>query len=317
MQTTHTRIENILTRTSGYLAGITSHSLQPYRGCTFGNSLCGVGCYVQHNGHVLRGRTWGTFLEVRDNAAESYLKHFPRESAWGRRHHGEFSIFCSSSTDPFLPQEASLGVTRSLLEAMCRVPPDHLLVQTHSPLVCSALAELTQLQTRCRVRVQISIESDLDRLPGLPPPASSVDQRLAACATLRDAGLEVAVAVAPLLPIRDPERFFARISQVAGSVIIDHFIGGDGSPDGSRTRRTALPEAMARVDPRSVSLDYRDQMVEIAQRCLPGRVGVGQDGFAGRWLPENSCTAGTQTVAAELTAERPVLGPNPPAAINR
>jgi hypothetical protein len=66
---TETTVKNILTRTSGYLRTVTSHSLQPYRGRTFGNSLCGVGCYVQHNGHVLQGRPWGGFLEVRTNAA--------------------------------------------------------------------------------------------------------------------------------------------------------------------------------------------------------------------------------------------------------
>jgi hypothetical protein len=47
----------------GYLRTVTSHSLQPYRGCTFGNSLCGVGCYVQHNRHLLAGRQWVGFLK--------------------------------------------------------------------------------------------------------------------------------------------------------------------------------------------------------------------------------------------------------------
>jgi hypothetical protein len=78
-------IGNILTRTTGYLKTVSSHSLQPYRGCTYGNSLCGVGCYVQHNGHILKGRDWGGFLEVRTNAAESYLTHAPRERRWARR----------------------------------------------------------------------------------------------------------------------------------------------------------------------------------------------------------------------------------------
>jgi hypothetical protein len=41
---------------------------------------------------------------------------------------------------------------------------------------------------------------------------------------------------------------------------------------------------MAAVDPESVTLDYRDRMVAVARRFLPGRVGVGSDGFAGRFL---------------------------------
>jgi hypothetical protein len=67
-------------------------------------------------------------------------------------------------------------------------------------------------------------------------------------------------------------------------VVLDHFIGGDGSPDGGRTLRTLLPAAMQRLDPDSTQLAYRDRMADIARRHLPGRVGVNVDGFAGRYL---------------------------------
>jgi hypothetical protein len=40
---------------------------------------------------------------------------------------------------------------------------------------------------------------------------------------------------------------------------------------------------MAAVDPASVTLAYRDAMVQVAQRYFPGRVGVCIDGFAGRF----------------------------------
>ena len=56
MDLSFTDVANPLTRTGGYLAGVTSHSLQPYRGCPLGSSLCGVGCYVQHNPWLTRGR---------------------------------------------------------------------------------------------------------------------------------------------------------------------------------------------------------------------------------------------------------------------
>lgn len=278
---TRTTVRNPLTRSSGFLAGIVSHSLQPYRGCTFGQALCGVGCYVRHNGHVLQGRSWGAFLEVRENTAEAYAENHAREAAWARRRGGEFSIFCSSATDPFLPQERVCRVTARLLETMCALPADLLVLQTHSPTVADARDVLRELATRCRLRTQVSIESDQDRLPGLPPPSASVERRIEACARLRDAGLFVVVTVAPLLPIADPRRFFQRISEVADAVVIDHFIGGDGSPDGRRTRRTPLPEAMARIDPESTTLAYRERMVLEARRALPGRVGVHRDGFAG------------------------------------
>jgi DNA repair photolyase len=283
MTVTETTIGNILTRTTGFLRTVTSHSLQPYRGCSYGNSLCGVGCYVQHNRHVVRGREWGSFLEVRTNAAESYLAHCESERAWARRRELAFSIFCSSSTDPFVPQEARYGVMRGVLEAMLRRPPDELIVQTHSPLVTREIERLSRLAERCRVRVHVSIETDRESLPGLPPPAASVEKRLAACGATREAGLFTVVTVAPLLPIADPERFFARIGAVADAVVLDHFIGGDGSPDGARTRQTELPAVMALLEPQSLSLEYRDAMVAVARRHV-ARVGVSRDGFAGRYL---------------------------------
>lgn len=286
---TETTVKNILTRTSGFLRTVTSHSLQPYRGCSFGNAACGVGCYVRHNGHLLQGREWGSFLEVRTNAAESYLANAPAERRWAAKREMSFGIFCSSSTDPFVPQEARFRVTESILRAMRIEPPDELIVQTHSHRVAEAdtVALLSELSQHCRLRVHVSIETDLDPFPGLPPHASPVERRLEACAALRNAGLRTIVTVSPLLPIGDPDRFFARLAVIADAVVIDHFIQGDGSDDGSRTLRTDLPAAMQAVDPESLTLAYRDRMVEIARRHLAGRVGVNIDGFAGRFLADH------------------------------
>jgi DNA repair photolyase len=284
-----TTIKNVLTRTTGFLRTVTSHSLQPYCGCTFGNSLCGVGCYVQHNGRLLKARKWGSFLEVRTNAAQSYLDNYDAEAGWARRRSdsrgpGQFSVFCSSSTDPFVPQEFRYGVTRSVLEAMRRRPPDRLILQTHSHRVPEYVGLLRDLASRCDLRFHVSIETDREQIPGLPPHSSSVENRLDACARLREAGLWTVVTVSPLLLIRAPHQFFSRIAEVADAVVLDHFIGGDGSTDGGRTLSTPLPAAMRLVDPGSVELAYRDEMCSIARRYLPGRVGLNVDGFAGRYF---------------------------------
>lgn len=276
-------MKSILTRTSGYLEAVCSHSLQPYRGCPLGSSLCGVGCYVRHSGHITKGREWGRFLEVRRNAAEAYIDGYERERTWARSRRGKFVIFLSSATEPFPAQERRFGATRSVLSVMLERPPDGLIVQTHSPLALDALDLLVPLASRCDLRVHVSIETDRDRLPGLPPPASPVGRRFEAAKALKAAGLRVVITVAPLLPIADPERFFARIAESADAVVLDHFIGGDGSAGGARTLRTSLPAAMSAVDPASVALDYRDRMAAVAEKQMPGRVGVGPDGFAGRF----------------------------------
>jgi len=272
-----TRVENVLTRTSGFLKTVSSHSLQPYRGCSFGRTLCGAGCYVQHNAWLTQGRAWGTFLEARENAADSYEAHYEPERRWGRRRLGAFSIFMSSATDPFVPQEARLGISRAVLNRMVDLPPDLLILQTHSPAVARHIALLQRLP--CELRVHISIETDRERIPGLPPPAASVDARFKAAHALKAAGLKTVITVSPLLPIADPESFFARVAACADAVVLDHFIGGDGTPDGRRTLRTPVPAACARLEPDFLSLAYRDRMAAVAGRHLP--TGVNIEGFAG------------------------------------
>src|SRR3954464_14755139 len=115
MQLTVANVSQILTRTSGFLHDVCSHSLQPYRGCALGNSLCGAGCYVQHNIYVTRGQPWGSFVEARTNASDAYRAQYEREKRWARASRGAFGIFLSSSTEPFQPMERTHRVTRSVL----------------------------------------------------------------------------------------------------------------------------------------------------------------------------------------------------------
>lgn len=286
MEISQVEVASILTRSSGFLRTVSSHSLQPYRGCPLGSSLCGQACYVQHSPWVTRGRPWGSFLEVRGNAAESYLAQVSRERAWARRR-GEFVIFMASATEPFPVAERRFGVTQRVLRAMAQEPPDLLIVQSHT-------AEVTRYQELLRalprVRIHLSVETDRERLPGLPPPAVPVRQRLEAAGQLKAAGFTVVITVSPLLPIEHPERFFARVAEVADAVVLDHFIGGDGTPDGRRTARTAVPAAMRALEPGSERLDYRDRMAVVARRFLP--VGLSVDGFAGRYLQEDEGSGG-------------------------
>src|SRR5215471_7744108 len=222
-------VSQILTRTSGFLHDVCSHSLQPYRGCALGNSLCGVGCYVQHNFYVTKGEPWGSFVEARVNAAEVYREQYEREKNWARKARGKFGIFLSSSTEPFQPAERMHRVTQKVLEAMVDLPPDFLILQTHSHHVTDYIELYQKLIRVCDLRVHISIESDRDELPGLPKSASSVSKRTEAAGTLKENGVPVIVTVAPLLPIADPDAFFRKLSEVADAVVIDHYIGGDGS----------------------------------------------------------------------------------------
>jgi DNA repair photolyase len=175
-------------------------------------------------------------------------------------------------------------VTRKLIETMIKLPPDQLIIQTHTNRVTMYLDLYRELSSSCDLRFHISIESDRPRFQGLAAPPCSVNARFNAAARLKSAGLRVVITVSPLMPIEYPRIFFERIAAVADAVVVDHFIEGDGTPNGTRTSRTALVQVMRQVDPRSVFLPYRDQMVAIAQEVMPGSVGVSKDGFAGRFL---------------------------------
>jgi DNA repair photolyase len=170
-----------------------------------------------------------------------------------------------------------------VLEAMLDHPPDALILQTRSPQVVDHLPLLLKLAARTRLRVHLTVETDRLGLEGLPPAASTPQARLTAARTLKVAGLPVVITVSPLLPIADPDKFFEAVAECGTAVVLDHFIGGDGSSLGSRTLRTALPQAMAAVEADSVLLAYRDRMAAVAARIMPGRVGLSIDGFAGRF----------------------------------
>ena len=280
MEVTKTYCTSILTRTSGYLRKVSSHSLNPYIGCGYGNSSCGEGCYVQFNQWLLRGRRWGNFVDIKVNADKVYSKTAQTERRWASQKGVPFSIFFSSSTDPWQPIERKNRLTRRILNAMREEVPDMLILQTHSSMILEDVGCVVALGRLCDLRVHLSIEGDQDSLPGLPPPPCSVDQRIHLIKEFTLRGVTVVVCMSPLYPLRDPDYFFSRITESgASAVVIDHFIEGDGTQDGSRTKRTRLPLAIKSFDEQALELSYREKVAAIARNYLP--VGISAPGFAG------------------------------------
>lgn len=282
MQINLVQSKTLLTRSSGYLKGVCSHSLNPYSGCGYGLSSCGEGCYVRFNQWLTRGREWGKFVDVKINAKELYIQSAEKEKNWAHQRSIPFTIFMSSSTDPWQPAEKKYRVTRAVLQAMATCPPDTLILQTHSANILDDQETLLELAQRCSLRVHISIEGDRNRLPGLPSPPCSVEQRISALEQLSAQGLKTVACLSPLYPLENPQLFFTRLKSAgADAVIIDHFIEGDGTAEGSRTLKTRLPVAMSQVQEDSVYLPYRNQIINIARTFLP--VGVSAEGFAGHY----------------------------------
>ncbi len=229
---------SILTKTGGFLKEGFTHTLNPYLGCSFAKAACGVFCYAQHNGWITKGRPWGLYGAKQD-AVAAYVRDHDRLKRPRRGAPKPVRIYMSSSTDPYLPQEATLRLTRGVLEVMQDRPPDLLVVQTRSPLVARDLDLLTALGERCAVWLSMTVETDLDPVPGLPPHATPPARRLEVLAQARSAGVSAQATVSPLLPIDDLDRFGRALGAAADRVIVDHYLLGDGS-GGLRTARTPL-----------------------------------------------------------------------------
>ena len=219
-------------------------------------------------------------MDVKTNDLHS--KTVDKEKSWAHRQSIPFSIFMSSSTDPWQPAEKKYRITRTVLQAMQIKPPDEIILQTHSSTILEDVDLIAELSLSCKLRVPISIEGDRDQLPGLPPPPCSIDSRIQALEQLSSRGIFTVICLSPLYPLNDAELFYIRLKSAgASAVIIYHFIFGDGTSDGSRTQKTSLPAIMKNIMPESIHISYRDKVIYIARNYLP--TGVSAAGFAGNY----------------------------------
>jgi DNA repair photolyase len=161
-------------------------------------------------------------------------------------------------------------------------PPDELILQTHATAMRDDLDLVAALSQKCRLRVHVSLEGDTEHLPGLPSPPSSIEDRIELLRQLSSAGIFSVACLSPLYPMRNSTAFFEQLAGAGvDAVVIDHFIQGDGTREGSRTWKTDLPRSMAAVSAESTRLEYRDRIAAIARDYLP--VGISAAGFAGHY----------------------------------
>jgi DNA repair photolyase len=152
----------------------------------------------------------------------------------------------SSSTDPYIPQERTLKHTRALLEEMVQRPPDVLVLQTHNTLIQRDLQLIHTIAAQCELWVSVTVETDMDPVPGFPPHASRPAARLDVLNAFRQAGIQTQATVSPLLPLADPEIFARQLDVACARVIVDHYLIGDGSK-GLRTQRTDFVQRLVQA----------------------------------------------------------------------
>ena len=199
----------------------------PYLGCTFGCSYC-YAMFLPQNRRPKED--WGRWFAAKRNAIELAERRAPKLAGQ--------ALYMSSVTDPYLPAERSLHLTRGILEALAPYQP-RLLVQTRGPLVVRDLDVLAQFDA---VRVNMSIPTDSERVrQAFEPKAPPLERRWQAAAEVHDAGIPVGLCLTPLLPLDDPEAFVERIAAFRPEVLVVQDFhdshGGFGADTGVAARR--------------------------------------------------------------------------------
>src|SRR5688572_18338376 len=159
----------------------------PYLGCSFGCTYC-YAMFLPQNRRPKED--WGKWFQAKTNAVELAKKHAHKVATQ--------AVYCSSVTDPYLPAERSLKLTRGILEALAPHQP-RVLIQTRCPLVVRDVDVLSRFRA---VRVNMSIPTDSEAVRrAFEPKAPPLERRWEAVAAVRAAGIAVGVCVTPMLPL--------------------------------------------------------------------------------------------------------------------
>ena len=168
-------------------------TLNPYTGCAHRCTFCYVRAFERRADRPSDDR-YGRSIRVKVNVAEVLRRELARAS-WQRE-----GVVVGAATDPYQPAEGRFRLTRAcLVELSAAWTPISII--TRGPLVVRDLDVLLDASSRAGVDVAVSLPTLDERVwrttePGTAPPAS----RLEAVRRLAEAGIDVAVAVAPILP---------------------------------------------------------------------------------------------------------------------
>lgn len=169
------------------------YSVNPYRGCFHGCSYC----YARRT-HEYLSLGAGTDFErtiVIKPRAPMLLRRALAKKTWN----GELILF-SGGTDPYQPLEACYRLTRGCLEA-CRDAANPVGVITKSPLIERDIDVLCELHRAAPLRITISIPLwDKARAKAVEPYVATPQRRIRTIERLAEAGLDVGVNVAPMIP---------------------------------------------------------------------------------------------------------------------
>jgi DNA repair photolyase len=168
-------------------------SLNPYMGCVHRCTFCYVRAFEARADRPSDDH-YGRSIRVKTNVAAVLRRELARPS-W--RHE---TVAIGAATDPYQPAEGRYRLTRACLAELADARNPFSLI-TRGPMAWRDVDVLQDASRRADVSVSFSIptlDPDVWRTtePGTAPPA----KRLEFVRRLADAGIDVSVAMAPILP---------------------------------------------------------------------------------------------------------------------
>ena len=164
-----------------------------YRGCQHGCIYCDSRSLCYQMNHVFED------IEVKENALELLEQALKRKRK-------PCMIGTGSMTDPYIPLEEDLRLTRGALE-LIRDYGFGVSVLTKSTRVLRDLDLLADINRRAKAVVQMTLTTHDDRLCRiLEPNVSVTSERVAALKAFREAGIPTVVWLDPILPFLNDTR---------------------------------------------------------------------------------------------------------------
>ena len=198
--------KRILTKSK--LPGL-GYCINPYVGCQHACVYCYARFMKRFTNHE---EAWGTFVDVKVNAAALFEKDFkktkPSEGA-----------FFGSVTDCYQPLEAKYKLTRSILQRIADHPKREFRpsILTKSDLVLRDIDLLKRIRN-ASFGFSIALTNEKSRRL-FEPCGSPIKQRIAALQELHEAGIETYSFLGPILPgITDLPTIFASLEGIVDYV---------------------------------------------------------------------------------------------------
>ncbi len=168
-------------------------SLNPYTGCAHRCTFCYVRAFELRAERPSDDR-YGRSIRIKVNVAEVLAAEL-RRSSWRRE-----AVAIGAATDPYQPAEGRYRLTRACIVELARARTPFSII-TRGPMIRRDVDVLVDAARRAPVHVSFSVPTLDERVwRATEPGTARPERRLETVRVLADAGLDVGVAMAPILP---------------------------------------------------------------------------------------------------------------------